>query len=491
MEQVILIMYVLFMGFIFCYSLIQGHLVILYIKVLSRKKQQKKISYNNVFEPNVTIQLPIFNEKFVIERLIDKISEIDYPKDKLEIQILDDSTDETRTIVQKKVELLKAQGFQITQFIRPKNTGFKAGALAEGMEVIKGEFIAIFDADFLPDKDFLSKTLSYFKDRNIGVVQTRWAHLNQNYSILTKLQAFGLDAHFTVEQSGKNEGGYFINFNGTAGIWRKSCIYDAGGWQSDTITEDLDLSYRAQIKGWGFKYLEEVGCPAELPVTMNALKNQQFRWTKGAAETARKNIGRLIRAKNINFMTKLHGVFHLLNSFLFVCIFITSILSVPVLYVKNTAPQFDWVYKFASILLLSLFSLGTYYYISQRRLKSEHKQSRFIFLYQFPLFISVSMGLSLHNSIAVIEGYIGKKSPFVRTPKFNITESGGSWKDKSQYLKSTFNTLTLMEIVMCFYAIFGIVTAFRLNDFGLLPFHCMLAIGFGYVAFFSYKHSTA
>jgi cellulose synthase/poly-beta-1,6-N-acetylglucosamine synthase-like glycosyltransferase len=479
------------MGFIFLYSLIQGHLVLLYLKNLKRKRFEKKETQGDLFEPNVTIQLPIFNEKFVIERLIDKIAEMDYPKDKLEIQILDDSTDDTLEIVKRKVDQLKTKGFQITQFTRPKNTGFKAGALAEGMEVIKGEFIAIFDADFLPEVDFLKKTLQYFKDEKIGVVQTRWAHLNQDYSLLTKLQAFGLDAHFTIEQTGKNEGGHFINFNGTAGIWRKSCIYDAGGWQSDTLTEDLDLSYRAQMKGWKFKFLEEVGCPAELPVTMNALKTQQFRWTKGAAETAKKNLGSLLKTKNIGLSTKIHGVFHLLNSFLFVCIFMVTILSVPVLYVKHNSNQSQWIYKVAGLLIISLITLGTYYFISQKRLKLEHHKSGFAFIYQFPLFLSVSMGLSLHNAIAVIEGYIGKKSPFVRTPKFNITKQGGTWKDKSQYFKSTFNALTLMEVAMCFYAIFGIVTAFRLNDFGLLPFHCMLAIGFGYVAFFSYKHSTA
>jgi cellulose synthase/poly-beta-1,6-N-acetylglucosamine synthase-like glycosyltransferase len=491
METAILSLYVFFMGFIFLYSLIQGHLVLLYLRNLKRKRFEKQEKQDDLFEPNVTIQLPIFNEKFVIERLIDKISEMDYPKDKLEIQILDDSTDDTLEIVKNKVDLLKEQGFQITQFTRPKNTGFKAGALAEGMEVIKGEFIAIFDADFLPEKDFLRKTLRYFKDEKIGVVQTRWAHLNQEYSLLTKLQAFGLDAHFTVEQSGKNEGGHFINFNGTAGVWRKTCIYDAGGWQSDTLTEDLDLSYRAQMKGWKFKFLEEVGCPAELPVTMNALKTQQFRWTKGAAETAKKNLITLLKTKGIRFSTKLHGVFHLLNSFLFVCIFMVTMLSVPVLYVKHNSDQSQWIYKIAAILIVSLSTLGTYYYISQKRLRKEHHKSGFAFIYQFPLFLSVSMGLSLHNAIAVIEGYIGKKSPFVRTPKFNITKQGGTWKDKSQYFKSTFNVLTVMEIGMCFYAIFGIITAFRLNDFGLLPFHCMLAVGFGYVAFFSYKHSTA
>lgn len=489
MDKIILGLYLFFMGFIFLYSLIQGHLVLLYLKKLKRLK--KSAPQPKPYEPLVTIQLPIYNEKFVIERLIDKVIAMDYPKEKLEIQILDDSTDDTLDLVKAKVDLLKAKGVQITQFTRQNNQGFKAGALAEGMEIVKGEFIAIFDADFLPEPDFLKKTIPYFKDKNIGVVQTRWAHLNKEYSILTKLQAFGLDAHFTIEQGGKNEGGHFINFNGTAGVWRKECIYDAGGWQSDTITEDLDLSYRAQMKGWKFKFLEEVGCPAELPVTMNALKNQQFRWTKGAAETARKNLIPFLKTKNLGIGTKIHGVFHLLNSFLFVCIFMVSMLSIPVLHVKYTNPQFGWIYKIASILLVSLISLGTYYYISQKRLKLKSNSSNLKFFFQFPLFLSVSMGLSLHNAIAVIEGYIGKKSPFVRTPKFNITETGGSWKDKKQYLKSTFNVLTLLEIIMCLYAFYGIFTAFRLNDFGLLPFHCMLALGFGYVSYYSYKHSTA
>ena len=491
MDIVVLIFYVFFMSFIFLYSLIQGHLVILYLKKKKRNISETIVKQDFSFEPNVTIQLPIFNEKFVVERLIDKIAEMDYPKEKMEVQILDDSTDETIEIVKNKVDQLKAEGFQITQFTREKNIGFKAGALAEGLEITKGEFIAIFDADFLPEKDFLKRTLKYFKNKKIGVVQTRWAHLNQEYSLLTKLQAFGLDAHFTIEQSGKNEGGHFINFNGTAGIWRKSCIYDAGGWESDTLTEDLDLSYRAQMKGWKFKFLEEVGCPAELPVTMNALKTQQFRWNKGAAETARKNLRKLLKTKNISFATKLHGIFHLLNSFLFVCIFMVIVLSVPVLYIKNNPNQPQWIFKITGLLIFSLITLGIYYYISQKSLKTEHRKSGFTFIYQFPLFLSVSMGLSLHNAIAVIEGYIGKKSPFVRTPKFNITKQGGTWKDKSQYFKSTFNILTLMEIGMCFYSISGIITAFLLNDFGLVPFHCMLALGFGYVAFLSYKHSTA
>jgi len=487
MNNLILGLYIFFMSFIFCYSIIQGHLIILYIK--HKKKRADSVEeFTDAFIPYVTIQLPIYNEKYVIDRLIDQVIKIDYPIDKLEIQILDDSNDETLEIVKKKVEAVKQLGFNISQFTRNKNTGFKAGALHEGMQVIKGEFIAIFDADFLPENDFLKKTVPYFKKENIGVVQTRWAHLNKNFSLLTQLQAFGLDAHFTIEQSAKNSANHFINFNGTAGVWRKSCIEDAGGWQSDTITEDLDLSYRAQMKGWKFKFLEEVGCPAELPVAMNALKTQQFRWTKGAAETAKKNLRKFITTKGLGVLTKIHGTFHLLNSFLFICIFMTSILSIPILYIKQNTPELKLLYQIASILIVSLLVLAVYYYVSLKRL--DKKASGLKFFFQFPLFLSVSMGLSLHNAIAVFEGYLGIKSPFVRTPKFNITETGGSWKDKKQYIISTFNALTFLELLMCFYALFGIYSAFSLKDFGLLPFHCMLALGFGYVAFFSYKHST-
>lgn len=484
MQYIILGLYIFFMGFIFLYSLIQGHLILLYRKA---KKQRHLLRLEDSnYTPWVTIQLPIYNEKYVIERLIDQITLLEYPKEYLEIQVLDDSNDETSTLVEQKVNEIKSLGFDITHVKRVKNIGFKAGALQEGMHQCKGEFIAIFDADFMPEPDFLRKTIPHFKNSSIGVVQTRWAHLNENYSLLTKLQAFGLNAHFTIEQSAKNVAKHFINFNGTAGVWRKSCIIDAGGWQSDTITEDLDLSYRAQMKGWQFVFLEEVGCPAELPVAMNALKNQQFRWTKGAAETAKKNLLTFLKTPGLGFTTKLHGFFHLLNSFLFVCILFTALLSVPILYIKHSSPNLSWLFNAAALLLLSLIILGLYYYITQKRRTFENS-----FLKSFPLFLSVSMGLSLHNAIAVIEGYFGIKSPFVRTPKFAITAQSGSWKDKRQYLKSTFNVLTLLELLMCCYAFYGIYSAFKLNDFGLLPFHCMLALGFGYVSFFSYKHSLS
>jgi len=238
--------------------------------------------------PMVTVQLPLYNEQYVVERLIDTIAAFDYPKDRFEIHILDDSNDETLDIVKRKVEEYKAKGFQIEQILRPIRQGFKAGALKDGTIFAKGEFLAIFDADFMPRADFLKKTVPFFQDPKVGVVQTRWEHINQNYSLITKLQALQLNVHFTVEQVGRMQGDYFLQFNGTAGVWRKSTIDDAGGWEADTLTEDLDLSIRAQMKGWKIKFLEEIGSPAELPAEMNALKSQQFRWMKGGAETARK-----------------------------------------------------------------------------------------------------------------------------------------------------------------------------------------------------------
>lgn len=481
----VLVIYTLAMLFIFFYSIIQGHLVILYLRMKRiEKKKTEKENLQNEF-PFVTVQLPIYNELYVVERLIECISEFDYPKDKFEIQVLDDSTDETIEITKKKISEIKSKGINIYHIRRKDRVGFKAGALAHGLNLSKGEFIAVFDADFLPHKDFLLKTVPNFQNKSIGVVQTKWEHLNENYSLLTRLQAFGLDAHFTVEQGGRNAGNHFINFNGTAGIWRKACIIDAGGWQSDTLTEDLDLSYRAQLKGWKFIYLENVGSPAELPMAMNALKTQQFRWTKGAAECAKKNLPAFLRSKNLSLTTKIHGLFHLLNSGIFISIVLTSLLSIPLLYVKCHLQQFADMYKYGGIFLVSLLLLSVFYYTALLAKEKNALMSLGAFLFKFPLFLSVSMGLSLHNAIAVIEGYTGKKTPFVRTPKFN---SSGNWKT-NKYLVSAINPLTILEGVLAIYFFSGILFAFHCNDFGLLPLHIMLAFGFGTVCYYSFVHS--
>jgi len=356
----VLIIFAICMGFIFLYSLVQLSLIINYLK--AKKKVRKEISAINEEElPVITVQLPIYNELYVVERLIECVCNFDYPKDKLEIQVLDDSDDESVDVIAKKVHVYQLEGFDIKQIKRVDRIGYKAGALKHGTKLCKGEFIAIFDADFLPNRNFLTKALPHFINDKIGVVQTKWQYTNENYSFLTKVQAFGLNAHFSIEQVGRNFGNHFINFNGTAGIWRKSCIEDAGGWQPDTLTEDLDLSYRAQLKKWQFVYLEDLGSPSELPVEINALKAQQFRWTKGAAECVKKNLFQVIKSKNVRFKTKIHAIFHLMNSSIFLFIMALSILSLPLIIVKAGFTDMNWLLQLSSVFMISWFILGLFY----------------------------------------------------------------------------------------------------------------------------------
>lgn len=482
MEILVIIAYVLSLTLIFIYSLVQLNLARNYIR-FHKKHQDEKNEYSlNVDEwPMVTVQLPIFNERYVVERLLDQVVKLEYPEGKLEIQVLDDSTDDTVNITANKIRELQKKGYRIEHVLRANRKGFKAGALADSMTSAKGEFIAIFDSDFLPKRDFLYKTIPHFlKDKNVGVVQTRWGHINREYSLLTKLQAFGLDAHFSVEQMGRNAKQHFINFNGTAGVWRRECINDAGGWQHDTLTEDLDLSFRAQIKGWRFVYLENVESPAELPVTMSALKNQQFRWMKGGAENLRKNSIRLIKSSDTPLRTKLHGLAHLSNSSIFLFIFIVSVLSIPTLFIKNSSETYENVFLIVSVFISSLFILMFYYWQSYKRLYNIEIRSPWDFFRTFFLFLSFTMGLSFHNTVAVLEGYMGKKSSFVRTPKFNIVSSNDSWKG-NKYSNKNINLITIIEGVLSLYFLIGVVSAFLLRDFGLFPFHVLLFFGFSSV----------
>ena len=467
--------------FLFVYSLTQLTLVWKYItkkKIFSISQKIEK-----TFRPYVTVQLPVYNEMYVVERLIDKVCELDYPLDKLEIQVLDDSTDETQQIIATKVREWKEKGIDIVHIHRTNRKGYKAGALEEALDFAKGEFIAIFDADFLPNKNFLLKTIPHFHKSEVGLVQTRWGHINRDYSLLTRLQAFALDAHFTVEQVGRNSTDGFINFNGTAGVWRKKCIYESGNWSPDTLTEDLDLSYRAQLKDWEFIYLEDVDSPAELPPVMSALKSQQYRWTKGGAETAKKHIPNVIKS-NKSFSTKWHGVMHLMNSSVFVCIVACALLSVPLLSIKQNLPQFQNLFVIASIFLISFFVLASFYLTSVLKIKGKSIASVLEFIFLFPLFLAMSMGLSLHNAIAVIEGYMGKKTSFVRTPKFNIAAADSTYK-KNIYSPNKIGWLSFLEGVMAIYFAYGIYKGIQLGDLGLLPFHFMLF--FGYSLIFAYS----
>jgi cellulose synthase/poly-beta-1,6-N-acetylglucosamine synthase-like glycosyltransferase len=479
MAMILIAVYAVLLSFILLYSFVQLSMLISYW----RKRKKVVVSKSMTHYPLVTIQLPIYNERYVIERLINKVCALDYPKDKMQIQVLDDSSDNTLEIVRKIVEEKQLEGFDIQQVLRVERSGFKAGALKYGMGEANGEFVAIFDADFMPQADFLKQVVPHFSDAAVGMVQTRWGHLNKDFSLLTRLQAFGLDAHFSVEQVGRNNAGHFINFNGTAGVWRKECIQDAGSWESDTLTEDLDLSYRAQVKGWKFKYLQEVETPAELPVNIYPLKSQQFRWTKGAAECFRKNLSRVWKS-DLPFITKLHAFFHLSNSFLFVAILLSALISVPLLYIKISTDEYDLFYRLGAVFLISFIVLVMVYYTS---FKYTNEGDRKFGLY-FPLFLSVSMGLSLHNSIAVLEGFFGKKTPFIRTPKFNSIGKSVQEEGLSHYVKSAISPLIFVEFLLAIYfsvaSIYGAVN----YEFGLLPFHLMLSFGFFFVSVSAIKY---
>ena len=486
-ETIVLIIYTIALALILVYALMQLNLLFNYLKAQKTSDTCVTYNLNNPDEiPYVTIQLPVYNELYVMERLLDNISKIDYPKDKLEIQVLDDSTDESLESTAAHIKSLQQSGLDIKHVLRKNRTGFKAGALKEGLRTAKGEFIAIFDADFLPKPDWLKQTVPYFKDAKIGVVQTRWGHINRNYSLLTKIQAFALDAHFTLEQVGRNYNGHFINFNGTAGIWRKACILDAGNWEGDTLTEDLDLSYRAQLKDWKFKYLENVETPAELPVVISAARSQQFRWNKGGAENFRKMLWKVLKNNTISPKTKIHGLLHLLNSSMFFCILIVSVLSIPVLYIKNAFTNLNIYFYVMSFFVMSTIIFFVCYWYMYRSIYGRGFKKFFGYIGMFLTFFSIAMGFSLHNSIAVIEGHIGKCSDFVRTPKFNISTIRDSWKG-NKYIRKKLSPHVIIEGILMLYFAFGLYSAFVVGDqggdFGLFPFHLMLFIGFGYVFF--------
>jgi cellulose synthase/poly-beta-1,6-N-acetylglucosamine synthase-like glycosyltransferase len=481
--KIILTIYGICLFLIFFYSILQLSLSIAYSRNKKKKENEIKPVYNPETTPKVTIQLPMYNEMYVAERIIEQISQFEYPRDKFQIQVLDDSTDETKDIITKKVAEVAERGLNIQHVHRVDRTGYKAGALDAAMNQVEGEFIGIFDSDFMPEKDFLQRTMPYFADPKIGVVQTRWGHINKNYSILTELQAFGLNGHFAIEQGGRTASGHFINFNGTAGIWRKQCIADAGGWEHDTLTEDLDLSYRAQIFGWKFKYCEDIIAPAELPVTMSALKNQQHRWMKGGAECFIKMWKRLLTAKNVKFMDRVHGLSHLFNSSLFLFILTLSLLSLPILHIKDSFSDLNFFIQFGSIFISSTIFLMYFYWLSFRDKSGKTFKDLIKFIGRFFQFLIISMGLSLSNTVAVIEGYLGIKSSFVRTPKFNVLKKGDLKNNK--YDKKSLSIINIGEgILMCVFA-FTAINRALFGDLGMVPFHLMLSIGYGAVFFYT------
>jgi len=436
--------------------------------------------------PLVTVQLPLYNELNVVERLLDAAAALDYPADRLRIQVLDDSTDESVALAAARVAYYQARGHSITHVRRPARQGYKAGALAHGLTETDGEFIAIFDADFLPAPDFLRRVIPYFTSPDIGMVQTRWGHLNENASLLTRLQAFGLNAHFLVEQVGRQAGGHFLNFNGTGGVWRRACIADAGGWHADTLTEDLDLSYRAQLRGWCFRYLPQVVAPAELPAHLDALRSQQYRWNKGAAETARKHLSQVWRAPGLSLATRLHATFHLLNSSVFAVILLMALLSVPLVFMRAHRPNFELVFRLAAVFVLTLLPLAGYYYTAWRR--AGPRAGRW-FGPTFLLFLALSMGLALHNARAVTQGWLRRASPFVRTPKLGASGSPGPTAHRYHTHKTS--PLPLAEGALTLYFLVGLAAGFYYGSYGLMPFHGLLVAGFGTLTGYALRQRLA
>ncbi len=480
-EKIILIVYFVSLTILFIFASHGFFMIYYYFKTFNKRKEGITLEDLELKEfPVVTMQLPLYNERYVVTRLIDSVIRLDYPKEKLEIQLLDDSTDDTTEIISKHIQQYLEQGYDIKHIHRTNRRGYKAGALKEGLEVARGEFIAIFDADFVPRKKFLKRTLPYFyKDDKICLVQTRWEHLNRNDSIITKTMAFALDAHFVIEQAVRNRAGYFIGFNGTGGIWRKSAILDAGNWQPDTLTEDLDLSYRAQMKGWKIKYLINFTSPSELPSEINSIKSQQFRWTKGAIETSKKLFPKVLKS-DLSLKIKCASFIHLCSNYAFPFILLAAILNVPIVLIKETG-DYDSLFKFMSVFTFAFISSFLLYLYAQKDIYQDW-QKRIVY---FPVFMAGSMGLSLNNTKAVFEGIINKKSEFVRTPKFG-EHNKINLKNK-KYVTKKISFLTIIELILSLYCFFGVFLSIIYAQIASLPFQLMFAFGFGILAFLSIK----
>ena len=482
MEGILLIIYFVSLSVLFGFGT-HGLVLLYYYRKTSKLKLPEVLMPEEV--PMVTIQLPLFNELYVVERLIHSVCEIDYPIDKLEIQVLDDSTDESIVITQRLVEEYKAKGFDIQYIHRKDRGGYKAGALKNGLITAKGQYVAIFDADFVPKKEFLQKTIPHFNNSNVGMVQTRWEHLNEDYSYLTKAQALALDGHFVIEQQVRNKAGFFINFNGTAGIWRKECIFDAGNWQADTLTEDFDLSYRAQLKGWKFLFLNDVTSPAELPADINALKTQQFRWTKGAVETALKILPKVLKS-DLPFRIKMECTIHLTSNIVFPFIILVAILNVPLVIIKTTIQGYDQYYSLMSVFVLASISTFLFYTFAQ---KARHLdwQKRLLL---FPVFLAGSMGFAVNNTKAVIEALFSKKSEFARTPKGGVIKSTDDWK-KKKYVQSKVSPMVIIELLLALYFVIGIGISIYHVQIAAIPFQLLFLAGFGTVGLLSLRHALS
>src|SRR5688572_3397393 len=474
-ETLVLATYFFVLVILAVYGWHRYYLVYLYMK--NKDRRPEPVGLDQL--PKVTVQLPIYNEMYVADRLIDAVCQLDYPRELLEIQVLDDSTDETRIVAERAVMRNAADGVDITYLHRADRTGFKAGALEAGMRVAKGEFIAIFDADFIPSPDFLERTVPYFGDPRIAMVQARWGHINQDYSLLTKIQSILLDAHFVLEHGGRNRAGCFFNFNGTAGIWRREAIATAGGWQHDTLTEDLDLSYRAQLIGWKFKFLPHVVSPAEVPVEMNSFKSQQHRWAKGSIQTCMKLLPQIL-ASTQPLKVKVEAFFHLTANFNYLLMCALSILMFPSMYVRYNMGWTEMLLIDIPLFVLATMSFFRFYMVSQRELYPDGWKSRLKYL---PFLMSIGIGLSVNNTRAVLEALFRKESEFARTPKYGIERASDEWAGKKYH--QTVGVQAMIELALGLYFTGAVFYALSNQIYGTVPFLMLFQVGFLYTGLLS------
>jgi cellulose synthase/poly-beta-1,6-N-acetylglucosamine synthase-like glycosyltransferase len=451
-----------------------------YLVYLYMRNRDKEPRAGSALDPSpvVTIQLPLYNEMYVADRLIDAVCRIEYPRELLEIQVLDDSIDETRAIASQAVRRWAARGVDIKYIHRRNRTGFKAGALEAGLKTARGEFIGIFDADFIPTPDFLLRLMPHFGDAEVGMVQARWGHINADYSLLTKIQAILLDGHFVLEHGGRNRGGRFFNFNGTAGVWRRSAIDDAGGWQHDTLTEDLDLSYRAQLRGWRFVFIADLIAPAEVPVEMNAFKSQQHRWAKGSIQTCRKLLPRILRS-NLPLGVKAEAFFHLTANFNYILMLILSVLMFPSMVIRYNMGWYEMLLIDIPLFFAATFSFCNFYTVCQREIYRDWRAR----IKYVPFLMSVGIGLSINNARAVFEALFNKQTDFARTPKYRIEANADEWVGK-KYRQSV-AVQPLIELALGLYFTATVFYALANQIYGTLPFLMLFQVGFLYTGLLS------
>jgi cellulose synthase/poly-beta-1,6-N-acetylglucosamine synthase-like glycosyltransferase len=473
LETAILGLYFLTLVILAVFGLHRYIMVFLYFKHRERRALPMPLPERL---PRVTVQLPLYNEMYVVDRLLDSVCRIRYPRELLEIQILDDSTDDTVTIVRAAAERYRAKGFDIQYIHRDDRRGYKAGALEEGLKVAKGEFVLIFDADFVAPADILEKTLGHFADPTVGMVQGRWGHINRDYSVLTQVQSILLDGHFILEHGGRNRSGRFFNFNGTAGVWRRQAIVDGGGWQHDTLTEDLDLSYRTQLKGWRFVYLQDVVSPAEIPVEMNAFKTQQYRWAKGSIQTCLKLLPRILAAP-LSPDVKTEAAFHLGANFAYPLMILLALLMFPAMVIRYNMGWYEMMIIDVPLFLGATMSVCSFYVMSQREVFGETWKTRLRYL---PAVLSVGIGLSVSNAKGVLEAILGIESEFTRTPKYGVESVGDDWRQKRY--RGNVTLLPFVELLLGLYFTIMMYYAASNGIYGTLPFIVLFQAGFLHAA---------